>query len=94
MDEINTDSMIAEAELGEQARAFIESDLGRYMLGLADQEVVFAQEALEKVDPTDSDEIRRIQNQAWLGRRFKEWLFDIMDKGESALLAWKQENDK
>lgn len=88
------DALIAEAELGDEAKKFIESDLGKCLLGMAQQEVALAQEALETVVPTDVEKIRTLQNQAKLGRQFEQWLLELLDKGESALEVWKDTQEK
>ena len=87
------DALIAEAELGEEARKFMESDLGKVLLGLARQETGLAQIALETVAPTDIYKITTLQNQAWLGRKFEEWLFELVDKGESAMNVFRQQQE-
>lgn len=87
------DELIAVAELGDEAKRFLESDLGKCLLGMAQQEVMLAQEKLEIVSPTDVEAIRVLQNQAQLGRQFEQWLLELLDKGESALAVFKQERD-
>ena len=87
------DALIAEAELGEEARKFMESDLGKVLLGLARQETGLAQIALETVDPNEKSKIVQLQNQAWLGRKFEEWLLDLVDKGESAMNVFRQQQE-
>jgi DNA segregation ATPase FtsK/SpoIIIE-like protein len=86
------DELIAEAEIGEQAREFLESELGKTLLGMAQQEVLLAQEALEVVDPTQTEKIRALQNQAKIGRNFEDWLKELITKGENALNVWRQQN--
>lgn len=85
------DELIAEAELGEEARNFLAGDLGKWMTGCAEQEVRSAQEALETADPNDEKVIRELQNKAWRGRRFSEWLTELVSRGESAMAAFKQQ---
>ena len=87
------EELIAAAELGEEARNFLDSDLGKCLLGMAQQEVALAQEALERVDPADTEAVRKLQNQAMLGRQFEQWLLELLDKGESALQVFKQQNE-
>ena len=86
------DELIAAAELGDEARRFLESDLGKCLLGMAQQEVMLAQEALETVSPYDQEAVRALQNQAKLGRHFEQWLLELLDKGESALEVFKQQS--
>ena len=85
-------ALIAEAEIGDEARRFTESELGKTLLGMADQEIRAAQEELETVDPTDTKRITALQNQAKTGRHFKDWLTELIDRGNSALEAWRQNN--
>lgn len=86
-----SDVLIAEAELGEEARRFMESDLYRCMVGMAEQEVLAAHELLETHDPSDVEGIRKLQNQAARGRSFKGWLVELVDKGNTALEVFKQQ---
>jgi len=83
------DELIAAAELGDEAKRFLESDLGKCLLGMAQQEVALAQEKLERVSPTDVEAIRALQNQAQLGRQFEAWLLELLDKGNNALEVFK-----
>ena len=82
--------LIAAAELGEQARAFLDSDLGKVLIGMAMQEVEAAQQGLETVNPADTMAINRLQLQAKMGRNFKAWLVELMTEGESAISVYSQ----
>jgi len=86
------DELIAEAEIGDEAREFIASDLGKTLLGMAEQEVKLAQEALETVEPSDEKKITALQNQAKVARNFEQWLVELISKGENALVTWRQQN--
>jgi len=83
------EDLIAEAELGEEARQFLESDLGKCLMGMADQEAILAQEALGEVDPHNTIEIQRLQNHIKVSKWFRQWLYELLDKGESALEVFK-----
>ena len=87
------DELIAAAELGDEAKRFLESDLGKIMMGMAQQDVALAQEALERVDPEDAKAVRKLQNDAYLGRVFEQWLLELVDKGESAMSVFKQSQE-
>lgn len=82
--------LIAAAEMGEAARKFLDSDLGRCLVGMAMQEVEGAQEALERIDPTDTVGINRLQLQARMGRNFKAWLVELVTEGDSAISIFQQ----
>lgn len=61
---------------------------------MAHQEVQVAQEALEKVDPEDTKEITRLQNQAKLARHFEQWLAELITKGDTAIAVYAQQRDQ
>lgn len=86
--------LIAEAELGDAAKKFIESDLGKCLVGMAAQEVMSAEKALGKIDPKDESGIVKLQNSVWLGEHFQQWLVELIDNGESAIEVFKQGNQK
>ena len=84
------DELIAEALIGDEAKRFLESDIGKCVLGIAEQESDLARIGLETVDPTDTKAIGRLQNQAALGRMFRGWLIELFNKGEEALGAYQR----
>lgn len=88
------DDLIASAELGEQARKFMESELGRVMLGMAEQEVRAAQIDLGAVDPEDKKKIVELQNKIWRGEHFGEWLTWLVHEGEQAMQVFKQQQQE
>lgn len=88
-----TDELLATAELGQEARNFLEGDLGRYLKGLAEQELWLAQKGLETVSVTDTDKIRDLQNRAIVARWFNDWLEELVDKGDSALEVIRQQQE-
>lgn len=87
------DHLIADAELGKEAREFLEGTLGTYLIGLANQELMLAQEELENVNPNDLNAVRDLQNKAKVSRWFVQWLKELVDKGDSALSVWKQQQE-
>lgn len=87
------DELVAEAEIGDEARKFLESDLGKTLLGMAEQEIRAAQEALEVIDPTKTEEIRALQNQAKVARNFEVWLNELVEKGKNAMTVWRQQHE-
>lgn len=87
------DGLIAEAELGDEAKRFLESDLYRCIVGMAEQEVLAAQEALGHVDPTKSDDIRQFQNQIKLFKTFDLWLKQLVSQGDNAMHIFQHARD-
>ena len=85
------DELIAEAELGEESRNFLNGNLGKCILGIAEQQVRQAQIALGEVDPDDKKTIVSLQNEIKLGERFPSWLVELLKNGENAMSIYKQE---
>ena len=81
---------LATAELGESAEKFLDTDVGRYMLQIAQQDRLLAMEALEMVDPADTKKIMELQMVARFGRMFEENLQKLMDAGKAAVANWEQ----
>ena len=91
MSEESFDALIAEAELGKEATDFIASDLYRCMQGMADQEVQVALDALETASPDNTKLIYELQNRVKLARWFKQWLEELVVRGDQALAAYIQQ---
>lgn len=85
------DQLIAEALIGDEAGRFLESDLGRTVLGFLDQEKEIAKEGLASVDPEDAKKIRELQYQIWRAEQFRQWLCELRDNGNAALEAYQQQ---
>ena len=91
---MDENDLIDAAELGEEAKAFIQSDLGKSLLARAEQATLAALTELGECDPTDSKKIAALQNKASLGKQFPEWLNEIINIGDEALKVWQQQNQE
>lgn len=78
------DLLMAEAILGRDAEEFLGTELGRYLLGRAQQEVEEAQEELSIVSPWRRRRIRDLQNKVWRAKSVKGWLSELIANGKSA----------
>ena len=88
------DELLAEAEIGDAARNFLESDLGRCILGIAEQEAEGALLKMSDViatDPGNTKAIVSLNNEAILNRMFKTRLLELFHKGEQAIGVWRHE---
>ncbi len=85
---------IAAAQLGDAAREFRDGDLCRYMLGIADQEIRLAQEAMEDVDPENKGALVKLQFKAKVARQFRQWLDETIHKGDEAIQEFKNGQQK
>ena len=88
------EQMSAEAEIGEEARKFLESDLGKCLCGMAKQEVDAAVLEFDQIDPGDIKKIRELQLRVKFGLSFQNWLVELFEKGNEAMQAFQQGANK
>lgn len=79
-----TRTLVAEVDLGMQARDFMRSDLGRHLVGCLNQEILLAQEELDKVATWRRRRIQDLQNRVWRSKFMLSWLRDLILSGKSA----------
>ena len=88
-----SDELIAQAEIGEQAKKFVESDLGQCLIGMAQQEIQVAKDALAETDPDDSKAIRKLQNDIKVAAYFEQWLAELISNGNNAMQIFMQQRE-
>ena len=86
--------LVATVELGEEARKFMESDLYRCLVGMADQEVKEAQMELSICDAFNWRNIQVLQNKVRAGTWFEQWLRELVDRGNAAMMVYKQSQEQ
>lgn len=84
MSDLSLQALLAEHDMGEQAKKFMQSDIGRFMLARAVEEEREAVESLATVWPWRWRRILQLQNKVWRARQFKEWLAELLVRGEQA----------
>ena len=77
-------ALFHEAKLGEDAKDFLDSPLGKLLKGRAILEIEDAQAALLTVEPEDVATIRKLQFKAAVARQFVSWLADAVANGDQA----------
>ena len=77
--------LLAEAHIGEDAAEFAKSDLGRYMIGRADQEIQDFTQQLQNVWGIRRKRIQWLQNEIFKRQQFKTYLLEAIQSGRSAL---------
>jgi hypothetical protein len=82
--DVQTRSLIIEADLGQQAKEFFASPLGKYILGCASQEIMEAQMALAEVNWWNIWGVKQQQNRIWRARSLIAWVGDLVRSGRSA----------
>jgi ABC-type Zn2+ transport system substrate-binding protein/surface adhesin len=86
--------LIAQALIGDEAKKFLESDFGKCLIGMANQEADAALQQLADVDPDDAKAVRKLQNRVWLGRQFEAFVQELITEGNNALATWRQQTDE
>ena len=89
---MDVNALKAEAILGKDAEEFIQSELGRYIIGRVDQEREEAVQKLTKTFAWRRDRIRDLQNQIWRCDTFKSWLADMVIRGKAAIDLLEQDS--
>jgi hypothetical protein len=78
-------SLEAEALIGDEAKRFLESELGKCVLGIAQQEMSAAVIDFSNADPTDEKVVRHLQNKIQVATWFRQWIIELFNRGEEAL---------
>lgn len=77
----------AEAVVGEEIRAFLVSEAGRYLHGCAKQEFERCQTEVFDFDPFTPEGKKRYQKlkaDAWAAQHFMKWCVDALQRGDNA----------
>lgn len=69
------EALIAQAQLGDKVRAFLEGDIGQYLLGCAKQDIEAAKDLLFDLDPHKFTTLIDLQNE----------IIRLQDKGKKAM---------
>lgn len=80
-------TFFAEAALGRDAREFVASDLGRYMIGCAKQDAADAQEKLNRCSPWRRRRLQQLQNEIRVAEQFLGYIRDLIIRGKAAELT-------
>ena len=75
---------VAEAILGRDAQDFLNSDIGRFLIGRCEQEIADARNKLDIVSPWRRNRIRQLQNEIWRAKSLQSWLIELIQAGEQA----------
>lgn len=76
--------ILQQIDLGFQVEAFLQSDIGRYLVQRAEAQVEEAVEKLKRCDPENSAQIRAIQNDIQVAEAIQYWLAEAIQSGLNA----------
>ena len=83
----------AEAALGKDAEELVGSDIGQYLVGVAQQEVREAYEELKKVSPWRVLKVQELQNRIWKAETFVTELRALILNGRTAARKLEEVED-
>jgi hypothetical protein len=73
------DPRLAEFQLGIEVEVFLNSGIGKYLAGRAEEEREAALGLLATADPEDDKQIRKLQNQCWRASTVMGWLVEAIE---------------
>ena len=76
---------LAIAQLGVEIEQFKSSDIGKYLLARAKDDIITASEQLISVEPNDVFKITSLQNKANVANSFIVWLEEGIEAGNFAM---------
>lgn len=77
--------LVAEAILGKDAEEFLNTELGRYLVGRAEQEAADAMHQLKSVYSWRRKKIQELQNKVWRAESVQQWIADLIISGRQAM---------
>jgi hypothetical protein len=80
----NIRTSLAEVELGVEVEKFFKSNLGKYIIGVSEQEAQEAADELKEVAPNDTGKIIELQIKAQTAEKAVKWLAEAVLRGRQA----------
>ena len=77
-DELSNKQLFGKVSLGLDVQAFLQSPVGRYLIGKAENERAAALERLATVNPDDTKDVRRAQNKVAVIDLIQSWLAEAI----------------
>ena len=78
-------TLLAEVHLGEDTSDFLKSDVGRYIVGRANQDIIDDVRSLKRVAWWRTRRIRELQNRIAVRESLKSYLLEAIHSGRIAL---------
>jgi len=86
-----SDPRIPDAQFGKQVEMWLETDVGRYMVKRAEEDIDRAVEEMKNTNPHDVKLMVQAQNKVKVAESILSWLGDAIREGHSALESLKSE---
>lgn len=82
-----------EVVAGNDAEDFVGSELGKIVLGMAEQDAKAVMQEFSEVDASDLSKVRDLQVRLKVALRFDSYLAELVTRGREAMEAYKQQQE-
>jgi copper homeostasis protein CutC len=79
------DPLVKSAVLGSQVEQFLETDIGKYLVGRAENQAAEAMDMLKRTAPWRKNRIQQLQNAVLTAENFQKWLGEAYSEGLHSL---------
>ena len=79
------DPLVKSAVLGSQVEQFLETDIGKYLVGMAENVALEAMDQLKRTAPWRKTRIQQLQNTILTAENFQKWLGQAYSEGLHSL---------
>jgi hypothetical protein len=86
-----SDERVSVAQFGKQVEMFLETDIGRYLVSRAKEDIDQAVEEMKRTNPHDVKLMLTVQNRVHVAETVLSWLGDAIRSGHSSLESLKEE---
>ena len=90
-DNLDTRETLKTIDFGFEVQAFLESNLGRYLIRRAEGQIEEAVEKLKHVNPEDARQIRALQHTIHVAEDIQYWLGEAIQAGLNAQREFPEE---
>lgn len=91
--DISNNPTLKAIDFGFEVEAFLNSDIGRYLLKRAESEVETAVDELKAIDADNTSGIRKIQNRIRVAEHVLYWLAEAISAGNLAQQELHEQGD-
>jgi hypothetical protein len=88
------EQLVAEARVGDEFRTWVQSDVGRYIIGRAEQHEINMLRELGRTSPFDNEKISLLQSEAKAPGLLIRWIEEVMSQGEQAKFQLQELEDE
>lgn len=91
---MTVDEVKAQVLIGKEAQDFLESDLGKVILGMAKQDMESAVEGFSSANAANTEQVIEAQVRVRVAMRFERYLVELITRGSEVFEAYKQQKQE